>query len=120
VTALHPDSTARAAQRRARWAAHSMDCGDCEWGNRAHSCCIGIVRCADGDSEAFDRGVAQIRDWACVNDDVRIEPPTWGLYRWNPDWTRFYTGLLAEVDKPGRGVWHGALVLIATERNGRE
>lgn len=55
--------------------------------------------------------------WAmAIDEDINysIQPPVPGLYRWNPDLSQEFAGLLTPVDKPGRGVFLGAPVKRGT------
>lgn len=99
-----------------RWVAYGAECQICEWSDRAHDCSPGVVRCAEGDIEAFQTGAAVVLDqWG--QPEFPIKPPVWGWWRWNPDPARNYNQLLAEAKGPGRGNWRGALVIYKPERN---
>lgn len=72
---------------------------------------FGIVRCPDGDMEAWARHSSEVLNWAGADADTQIQDPVWGWWRWNPDPTKEYFGLLAEAKGPGRGNWRGAKVI---------
>lgn len=103
------------AKATSRWRCQPLSCitcGDGGW-NTDHECVIGVVRCADGDIEAFNAGAR----WAlyCFMGELEGRkplPPAWGWWRWNPDWSREYTSILAEASGPGRGNWRGAVVKL--------
>ncbi|MEU1240077.1 hypothetical protein ABZ388_06930 [Micromonospora parva] len=64
-----------------------------------------------------DPDVATALYWAfAIREDIdySIQPPEPGLYRWNPDPSQEFAGLLTPVDKPGRGVFLGAPVKRGT------
>jgi len=103
------------AKTGGRWRCQPLSCSTCDdggWGSD-HECVIGIVRCADDDIQAFLEGAT----WAmcCFTGELEgrtPRPPAWGWWRWNPDWSREYSSVLAGATGPGRGNWRGAIVLL--------
>lgn len=72
---------------------------------------LGVVRCPEGDMDAWTRCSAQILDYCGYSqDEVQIMPPVWAWFRWNPDPS--YPCILAQQNGPGRGTWRGALVIV--------
>ena len=72
---------------------------------------FGVVRCPEGDREAFARLAAEVlQQIGEVPGDYQIAEPVWRWFRMNPDPTREYRWLLGRPDGPGRGNWMGALV----------
>lgn len=73
---------------------------------------LGVVRCPDGDLDAWAKCSAQVLDdCGYGRDEVELKPPVWGWFRWNPDPSRSYPCVLAQQNRPGRGTWRGALVI---------
>lgn len=99
-----------------RWVSHPLSCMTCDNGAwySDHECVVGIVRCADDDIQAFFEGGT----WAlCCYGGGELEgrkplPPKWDWWRWNPDWSREYSSILAKAAGPGRGNFRGAVVLL--------
>jgi len=101
--------------KRTRWAATAYeDCG--HWSCDGIGCAIGVVRCLDGDTEAWEAGVRFVKNCTGMVDDFPINPPEWAWYRWNPDGTRTYPLILARADGPGYGNWRGAQVVTAPHK----
>lgn len=70
---------------------------------------LAIVRCPDGDRDAFYRLVAEY--WRLEGTDPEpVAEPQWRWCRWNPD--RHYGLVLDRPKGPGRGNWMGAMVRV--------
>lgn len=95
--------------------AHVIHCHPCENGagwDRPHEHIIGVIRCAEGDMDAWNDAVRWPVSYADLEEGEKPEPPGWRWWRWNPDPTGEYRGLLTEAKGPGRGNWMGALVVV--------
>lgn len=95
---------------------------------------VAVVRCQDGDHEAFWALVAQyVIENESLADRVpedrpdpavwpeaewlafvqrHIAPPQWRWYRMNPDWSEEYAWMLGTPSKAGPGNWRGAMVRV--------
>lgn len=93
---------------KTRWKAHALNCEHygCDF-----NCLLGVVRCADGDTEAFYAGAATVQNWQDCG--TAYAEPVWGWWRFNPDPSGEYSFLLAEATGPGRGNFRAACVIAA-------
>jgi hypothetical protein len=81
----------------------------------AESDVLGVVR-YDGDPDVF---TAVVHAWLITEGiECVVAPPKPRLYRWNPDPTGEFTGLLYPAQQPGSGVWLGATVVEARTATG--
>lgn len=72
---------------------------------------VAVIR-YDGDPDVF---TALAWQWLLYNDscEATIEPPQPRLYRMNPSRDPEYAWMLGRPDRPGRGVFLGAVLTIA-------